>query len=380
MNTHKKLANPFVIGRYCGSDYFCDRIEQLEFLENSIHNGRDTALISPRRMGKSGLISHLFASEKIKERYITIFIDIYATSTTGELVATLGNAIFKAMVKENDSAWRRFIDAVKSIRPSVTFDGNTGAPSIMLASAGIPNPQLTLEEIFEYLNNAPRPVIIAIDEFQEISKYPEGNAEALLRSLIQRTPGTRFIFAGSEQSVMSAMFSSARKPFYQSCILLHLPPIPEETYVEFAMNKFEEYGKKGNRDIFIKVYRDMQGITWFVQMIFNALFAQTPEGGSLPDDAYRAALQNIIGIQEYGYRELMARLSPQQRMLASFLAKAGPMENLLSAKTLEKSGFKTAASMQSAYRALQKAGIATKSECGYHLYDIFLAIWLKKQP
>lgn len=331
-------------------------------------------------MGKSGLISHLFASEKITKKYITIFIDIYATSTTAELVATLGNAIFNAMAKENDSAWRRFIDAVKSLRPSVTFDNNTGAPSIMLASAGISNPQLTLEEIFEYLNNAPRPVIIAIDEFQEISKYPEGNAEALLRSMIQRTPDTRFIFAGSEQSVMTAMFSSARKPFYQSCILLHLPPIPEEEYVGFAMKKFEDYGKKGNREVFTRVYRDMQGITWFVQMILNALFAQTPDGGSLPDEAYPTALQNIIGIQEYSYRELMARLSPQQRTLATFLAKTGAVKNLLSAETLEKIGFRTAASMQSAFKALQRGGIATKSERGYHLYDIFLSTWLKQQP
>ncbi len=50
------LNNPFVIGKYLSPKYFCDRTEETEFLKKQIENGRDVALISPRRIGKSGLI------------------------------------------------------------------------------------------------------------------------------------------------------------------------------------------------------------------------------------------------------------------------------------------------------------------------------------
>lgn len=371
------LTNPFVVGRYAGPKYFCDRAEQLQFLDKSIRNGRDVAIISPRRMGKSGLIEHFFAQKEIAETYMTVFVDVYATSTISELVAMLGHVVFQAIIKEKDSPWQRFVGGLKSLRPTVTFDANTGVPSISMTAVNISQPELTLAEIFEYLESAPRPSVIAIDEFQEISKYSGGKAEALLRGYIQRSPRTRFIFAGSEQSVMSAMFSSTRRPFYQSCLILHLAAIPENSYVDFAMEKFAAYGKTGSAATIHKVYEDMQGVTWFVQMVLNELFAMTPKGGSLEIEDIPVAIQNIIGIQEYSYREQLARLSLMQRNLAIYLAKRGPVSNLLSAETLAQSGFKTAASLQSAWRGLEKYALVTKTGDSYRLYDAFFATWLK---
>lgn len=373
------LANPFVIGRYAGVEYFCDREEQLQFLDKSIKNGRDVAVISPRRMGKSGLVERFFDQDEIKKEYVTIFVDIYATSSVAELVSVLGQAVFRAICKEKDSPWQRFVESLRSLRPTVTFDANTGAPSLSLSSIHLTQPELTLSEIFEYLETFPRPVILAIDEFQEISKYDNEKAEALLRGHIQRSPKKRFIFAGSEQSVMTAMFNNVRRPFYQSCILLHLPSIPEDSYVDFALKKFTDYGKAVDKEVVRMVYRNMSGITWFVQMMLNEIFALTPEGGIAQKSYISIAEENIIGVQEYSYREQMARLSPMQRNLAIYLAKSDMVENLLSADTLAKSGFKTAASMQSAYRGLDKAGMVTKSNGAYRLYDVFFAIWLRKQ-
>lgn len=61
------VNNPFVVGKYLSDKYFCDRVEETEFLRKQIMNGRDVALISPRRIGKSGLIQHFFNQQDIKE-------------------------------------------------------------------------------------------------------------------------------------------------------------------------------------------------------------------------------------------------------------------------------------------------------------------------
>ena len=55
-----KIVNPFVQGEYAGPDYFCDRTEETEELIANLRNGRNTTLISPRRIGKTGLISNVF--------------------------------------------------------------------------------------------------------------------------------------------------------------------------------------------------------------------------------------------------------------------------------------------------------------------------------
>lgn len=52
----------------------------------------------------------------------------------------------------------------------------------------IKTPAITLDEIFRYLEEADKPCLISIDEFQVIAKYPEGDVEAILRTHINIVP------------------------------------------------------------------------------------------------------------------------------------------------------------------------------------------------
>lgn len=65
------VLNPFVVGRYVSDHYFCDRHSETEFLIKQVINGRNVALISPRRMGKTGLIRHCFNQESLKKSHYT---------------------------------------------------------------------------------------------------------------------------------------------------------------------------------------------------------------------------------------------------------------------------------------------------------------------
>ena len=70
-----KLNNPFIISNeYVSAEYFCDRKFETKVLTDNILNGRNTVLISIRRMGKSGLISHSFNNEVILKNYTTFFV------------------------------------------------------------------------------------------------------------------------------------------------------------------------------------------------------------------------------------------------------------------------------------------------------------------
>ena len=59
--------NPFIISGYISPEYFCDREEETARMLNAIENGRHITLFSPRRMGKTGLIRHLFYQSCEKE-------------------------------------------------------------------------------------------------------------------------------------------------------------------------------------------------------------------------------------------------------------------------------------------------------------------------
>ena len=85
--------NPFITNGYISAAYFCDRITETETLTRYITNGNNVALISPRRLGKTGLIEHCFHQKHIEDKYYTFLSDVYATKNLQEFVFELGKGI-----------------------------------------------------------------------------------------------------------------------------------------------------------------------------------------------------------------------------------------------------------------------------------------------
>ncbi|MBQ7425716.1 MAG: ATP-binding protein [Prevotella sp.] len=370
------INNPFVVGKYLSDRYFCDRSEETEFLRKQILNGRDVALISPRRIGKSGLIQHFFNQPDIEEQYHSFFVDIYATTSFAEFVYILGKEIYEQL-KPQSTAWKeKFFQIISSFRVGFKLDTITGNPSFDLGLGDIQTPQTTLDEIFSYIEEADKPCIIAIDEFQQIGEYAEKNVEALLRTKIQKCHRAQFIFAGSKRHMMSNMFNSPSKPFYQSAISMGLDPIPVDIYADFAMRLFEERDKHIKREVVETVWNMFHGYTWFVQMMMNELFALTKPDGTCTLERINEAHRNVIMSQESSYKDLMSQLPPKQKIVLQAIAKEGLAQNITSSKFIKKYNLSSASSVQAAVKLLLKNDLVTQTDNGYRVYDFFLSEWL----
>ena len=370
------INNPFIVGKYLSDKYFCDREKETAFLHKQIENGRNVALISPRRIGKSGLIQHLFNQPEIKEQYHVFFVDIYATTSLNELVYVLGKEIYEQL-KPKTTAWKeKFFQTIASLRIGAKLDPMSGLPSLDLGLGDIQAPQTTLDEIFSYLNEADKPCIVAIDEFQQIGEYKEKNVEALLRTKIQQCRKAQFIFSGSKRHVMSLMFNSPSKPFYQSAVSMGLEPIPVPTYTEFAMRLFAESYKQIAPEVIESVWEQYEGYTWFVQMMMNELYALTPTGQTCLPAQIPTAEYNIIMAQETSYRELLSNLPQRQKTILQAIAKEGAAQNITAQKFIRKYNLGSASSVQSAVKLLIKSDLITKTDGIYRVYDFFFAKWL----
>ena len=370
------VRNPFIVGKYLSDEYFCDREEETAFLRKQIQNGRNVALISPRRIGKSGLIQHFFKQKDIQENYYVFFVDIYATTSLAELAYTLGKEIYEQL-KPQSTKWKeKFFQTISSFRMGFKLDPMTGAPGFDLGLGDVQTPQTTLDEIFAYIEEADKPCIIAIDEFQQIGEYVEKNVEAMLRTKIQKCTKAQFIFSGSKRHVMSNMFNSPSKPFYQSAISMGLEPIPLSTYSDFATHLFEIRGKHINSDVIETIWNQYDGYTWFVQMMMNELYALTSEGETCRPAMIEDARHNVIMAQEQSYKDLLANLPPKQKIVLQAIAKEGVAYNITSAKFIKKYNLNSASSVQAAVKLLLKNDLLTQTDNGYRLYDFFLSEWL----
>ena len=60
-----KEINPFIVTGKIEPEYFCDRVKESERLVKSLTNGNNLVIISPRRMGKTGLIRFCYEKPEI---------------------------------------------------------------------------------------------------------------------------------------------------------------------------------------------------------------------------------------------------------------------------------------------------------------------------
>jgi len=371
------MKNPFLLKGYLSEEYFCDREKETANLIRFISNDNNVVLVSPRRIGKTGLIEHCFRQKEISKNYYTFFVDIYATHNLQEFVYKLGKEIFERLKPRGKKFVENFFSIISSLRPAFKLDENTGVPVFDIGIGEIRSAEITLEEIFKYLNSSDKPCVIAIDEFQQIAKYPEKNIEAILRTHIQKTVKTTFIFSGSQRHILHNMFFSASQPFYQSAVLQSLDVIDRSKYVDFADKHFRKARKKIDISFIEHSYDLLEGHTFYVQAIMNQLFSELDENENCTDKIFADAIHNRIFCNENLFSEILNLLPERQKEVLYAVAKEGKAQNITSGQFVKKHSLHSTSSAQTAARQLLEKEILTRSGVIYSVYDRFFGLWLQ---
>ena len=373
-----KATNPFIVTGKIEPEYFCDRVTESARLVKSVTNGNNLVIISPRRMGKTGLIQFCYDKPEIADEYYTFFIDILHTSSLREFTYLLGREIYETLLPRSRKMTSLFIQTIKSISGKFGFDPITGMPTFNVELGDIDRPEYTLDEIFQYLARADKPCIVAIDEFQQIAKYPEKNIEAQLRTHIQKLRNCNFIFAGSERHMMQEMFTSAARPFYHSADMLELKAIVPEIYIPFIVSHFEKRTRHIAPDDVERVYNLFKGHTYYVQKTFNEAFADTPEGEECTLETLRAAIDNMIASNDTIFREILSNIPEKQKELLYAIAKEGEAERITSAAFIKRHSLASASSVQSAMKKLLEKDIITEINKVFSVTDRLFAMWMNR--
>lgn len=379
-----KITNPFIISGPIPEPYFCDRIKETQTLISHIQNGRNVLLLSQRRVGKTGLINHCFAQPEIENDNYTFFIDILGTRDLRDFTYAVGREIFEKLKPAGRKMLDQFLTTVRSISNELGYDAVTGLPKFTLSLGALRNPSYTLSEIFDYLNQADKHCIIAIDEFQQIANYPEKNIEALLRTHIQHCANANFIFAGSERHILNEMFHLTSRPFYASTTEMNLLELTVDSYREFSQNLFREFGKDITTEAIHQLYDMFEGNTYCMQKTMNELFAMSKNGSESTFSEVRTAISCILSENERSYRNRLSLLAPKPKELLLAIAQEGKAERITSGAFVKRHQLTSASSVQSAIKQLMSGDWITYEgdETGnkrYFITDRFFSLYLREK-
>ncbi len=361
--------NPFTLTYE--PEFFCDREEELKQLSGHLKNSRNVLLHSPRRIGKSALIKHLFYYLEKQKNYETVFIDLFATTDLESFIRNFAENILLKYHKKN------FIEGVKKIlkglSPSISFSPD-GTPSIGLTVQ--PSQQdATLRKLFGYLESRKKKVIVAFDEFQEVAGYPE-KGEAVIRTHVQELSNVNFIFSGSSNHLLQQMFFSAKRPFYQSVETMTLGKINREKYFQFIKDNFTKFGKKAHDDAVEHLLDFSDVYTYYTQLVCNYTFAETVNELDF-QKAYEMTLL-VIENRKSDYQSLLRLLSENQQKVAIAIANEGVVPKPTAIDFIIKHKLPSASSVAQALKSLETKEIIYATNQGYLIYDIFFQRFLQQ--
>lgn len=373
---NRTLTNPFIYQGYESPKYFCDREVETKTLLSHLKNGRNVTLISPRRIGKTGLIKNTFYHLKEQEKDATcLYIDIFATKNLHDFVELLGVMVINEIVRKNASFIEKTISFFSALRPVLSMDPLTGEPSVSI-TVEPSKEDITIQSIFNYLNDSEQEVYIAIDEFQQIAEYPEKGTEALLRSYIQFAQHVHFIFSGSKFHLMAEIFGSPKHPFYQSTELMGLKPLDSDVYFDFCLQFFKEKGGNIEKDIFEYLYNMFEGHTWYIQCIMNRLYEANTNVESI--EQVNAAILSILAGREPQFESLSQFFTDNQFSLLKAIAKEGIVAQPTAGRFIKSHNLSGASSTKAALKVLEDKELVYRKPEGYIIYDRFMDLWLKR--
>jgi AAA+ ATPase superfamily predicted ATPase len=376
------MENPFYITGIIPEPYFCDREKETTWFIRTLENKAHILLTSPRRMGKTQLIRHVFEQPSIKDNCYTFYTDIYPTTSLHELVLFLSKEIYSVLVPKGKAVIDKFLAGLHSLAGSIGYDPINGLPTFDIKLGDIHAPELTLEEIFRYLEQADKPCVFAIDEFQQIALYPEKNVEALLRAHIQKMNNCLFIYAGSNRHILENMFNSAAKPFYNSAEQIYLDCIPKDVYTAFANEQFSKAGRKILPEAVSLAYDLFEGHTYYVHNVLHNAFAYLNADKVIDESDIHETLSNILEEKGRTFASVMNQLNFQQKETLIAIAKEGKARGVTSVAFVKKHALKSPSSVQYAISALLDKQLLTyqneERTKTYSVSDRFLEMWICK--
>jgi hypothetical protein len=374
------MGNPFLLKGYKSKELFCDREAELKALYANVENGVDTTLISHRRMGKTGLILHLFNYYRRNKNIECVYVDINFAISQADFIRLLSQAILHKF-PEKTSIGKMFMNLLKGFRPVISFDAISGEPQVEISYHSDDEKKNTLQSILQFLNVQKPLVVLAIDEFQQINEFPEKNTETMLRSVIQHLHNIRFIFCGSKKTMMTDIFSNAKRPFYASTQFMFLDKIDNKKYAAFIRKLFAKNDKNIDAETINFILNWTKTHTFYTQSLCNMIFAIS--GRDVNMSVAKEACLELMKRNEPTFFQYKELLSVSQWKYLIAIAKEGTVERLTAKWFLLKYNIGTPTDSRRLKKSLMDKDLIletiTKEKNLYQVADLLFSRWLERE-
>jgi predicted transcriptional regulator len=371
------MKNPFKIGIVNNDEDFCNRVKECKELLQYARSGSNVVLCSPRRYGKSSLVTMVLASLQ-KEGFLTAYIDLFPVSSERDFITRFATAVFKGIGRGADpkSFIEKLKDIFKSIRPTIEVgsDGYTiSAKYDISGETGLLLDDL-LEGLHNYVKRKKISACIVFDEFQEITELAQAKRiEGTLRSHIQFQKEIAYFYVGSKRRILQDMFNDKSRPFYKSAFFYPLKEISSEDFIPYIEQHFRKTGKSCSKNNACDLYQKVRGYPYYVQKLASIAWDLTEK--ECNHEIIIEAFNSLREAETIDFEGIWSSLSMTQKSVLKAIARE-PISMPYARDYLEKNQLSVGGT-QKAIKNLIAKDLIEKNNNNYRLTDPIMEAGLK---
>jgi len=379
------MKNPFVYGEIVPLEAFADRVIELDRLVTDLAEGQKVFLISPRRYGKSSLVRQALA-QLARKRILTLEVTVSSFSSYVAFLEGYARALLALETKaEKARGWLR--ELFPASRPDVRLEAGPAGAALAVSFPAVRTTRdasRLAEEVFALpgllAERLRRQIVIALDEFQAVTAFDNGQVEHALRAAVQQQRQVGYVFAGSEPSLMEQMVSP-RRPFYKAGPVLRLGRIDPDVFARFIETRFRKSGLSPEAGIGAAIVEVSGNLPYDVQRLAHETWDDTTalRRRRVGLDDVHSTLRRLLAEQEVFFETIWQRLTLAQRaVLRAVVIERGA--SILGGDVRSRHRLGGASSVQTSLAALQRLDVIAREDDGrYAVVDSLMREWVARK-
>jgi len=326
---------------------------------------RVTALVGPRRYGKTSLLRRV-AAEVAAGGASVVWVDLYEATSTADLARRFDSALAEARGPVGGT-----LAAI-----AARFDLQLGLLGVQLSRRRDerPDPEASFDSLLETLVAGARqtPTVVVVDELPGIDQV-EGAAGLLRTKLQHHVQEIGLIFAGSQPSLMRAMFTERSRPFYAQADLVEIGPFSAAAIAEIVTDGFDSTGRDAG-DLPGRIHDFTGGHPYRAMQAADAAWRCVAPGSEPRPDTWGRALELLRGETNLACDAIFSGFTTGEKATLRLMAHDDALFGT-AAEALSLS----AGSARHAVDALVGSGDVVDSDRGRRLVDPVLADWIRRR-
>jgi len=380
--------NPFRYGDVAIGQFFTDRHAELHDLRADMRSGQNVLLLSPRRYGKTSLITEVIRQLQKDKEVLVAYADLLRATTKAELAGLLATALYRGLVPPVEQAVHRLGEFFGNLplRPKLTLptgmDGSVTPSFEFGVAATAEDTDATLDQLLglpgEMAKKRQRRVALVLDEFQAILEL-DPHMPQRMRAVFQFQPDVSHVYSGSKQHLLQRVFTDANAPLYNSAKVFPVGPIPVDRFALFIKERFAATVVQIEDDAVDHILAITGGHPHDTQKLCHFVWNLAEVTGARASvDLVDEALRQVLSTDTARYTEIWESLTPNQRRVLEVVARTGPTENILSQRFRDQHGLKAYRVVDYALEKLVERSLVERVEREHFVVpDVFLARWLR---